>query len=95
MKILENTLLKSQIYAKLVTMLLYYHFSGRKGLFQLMNIFAETDENFSSIPLFVQILWPFEYFRVLNIEFYELEFFYGYPRIRHKLTKKKLNVEFL
>ena len=71
MKILENTFLKSQIYTKLVTMLLYYHFSRRKGLSQLMNIFAETNENLSSIPLSVQILWPFEYFRVQNIEFQE------------------------
>ena len=36
MKILENTFLKSQIYDKLVTMLLSYPFSVTKGLFQLL-----------------------------------------------------------
>ena len=36
MVILENTFRKSQIYDKLVTMLLPYHFSVTKGLFQLL-----------------------------------------------------------
>ena len=36
MTILENAFLKSQIYDKLVTMLLSYHFSVTKGLFQLL-----------------------------------------------------------
>ena len=40
MIILEHTFLKSQIYDKLVTMLLSYHFSVLKGLFQPLKMQA-------------------------------------------------------
>ena len=40
MIILENIFLKSQIYDKLVTMLLSYHFSVLKGLFQPLKMQA-------------------------------------------------------
>ena len=40
MIILENTFLKSQIYDKLGRLLLSYHFSVTKGLFQLLSMQA-------------------------------------------------------
>ena len=48
MIILENTFLKSQIYDKLVTMWLSYHFFVMKELFQLlpMQAFQDNENNF-------------------------------------------------